>query len=184
MGNGGSGDAQRDWHRLTEEFADESDRASALVAAALLDLNLEDLLRAHLIDDHDQVDLLLASGLRNLIIRVRACYCLGLISNEERHDLRLINELRNTFAHDLHVSFEDPSLRKRCARFKLIRRVVSPGTPVPPRQALEQTTCMLSVLLVRRLEEVQTVRPTRREDMSQVDFTSQCPMVHRDDGAG
>ncbi|MFH1085532.1 MAG: hypothetical protein V1772_07200 [Chloroflexota bacterium] len=48
--------SQRDWRRLTDQFRVESDRAAALVATALLDANLEALLRSCLVADEREVE--------------------------------------------------------------------------------------------------------------------------------
>ena len=172
--------AERDWRRLTEEFSTESDRAAALVAAALLDENLESLLRAYMVSDQDEVEHLLGTSLQSLGARLRACYCLGLISHDEADDLRVIKTVRNHFAHNLHVSFDDPTVVKNCARFKLVHRVVPEGTELSPRRALEQTACMLSVLLVRRRLEIGPHRRLVRPELTDLEIESQCPLHSND----
>ncbi|MBN1401418.1 MAG: hypothetical protein JXA74_11315, partial [Anaerolineae bacterium] len=84
---------QRDWSRIVQEFQIESDRAAALVAAALMDANLESLLRSYLVADQSEVEIILGTNLQSLGGRVRAAYCLGLISEDEMHDLRLLKEI-------------------------------------------------------------------------------------------
>jgi len=168
---------EQHWRHLTEEFQGESDRAAVLVAAALLDLNLEDLLRAFLISDDREVERLLGTSLATMGNRMRMAYCLGLISRNELRDLRIIKGVRNYFAHNLYVSFDDPRVREDCRRFRLIRRVIPHAERLPHRRALEQTACMLSVLLVRRTEDILTNKRLRRPEMRQVDIDGQCPLA-------
>jgi len=99
------GEGRRPEQHLTEEFQGESDRAAVLVAAALLDLNLEDLLKAFFISEEREVERLLGTSLTTMGNRMRMCYCLGLISYNELRDLRIIKEVRNYFAHNLYVIF-------------------------------------------------------------------------------
>jgi len=175
--------AEHDWRRLTKEFSNESDRAAALVAAALLDENLESLLRAFMVSDHDDVERLLGTSLQSLGARLRACYCLGLISQDEAADLRIVKEVRNHFAHNLHVSFDDPTVVRSCRRLRMIHRVLPEGVEPSPRRALEQTACMLSVLLVRRRLEVGPRRLLIREELSAEDMVEQCPLLPDEDRA-
>jgi len=173
-------ETQRDWRRLTEEFSEESDRAAALVAAALLDKNLEDLLRVYLIDDAQEVERMLGGGLRTLGGRVRAAYCLGLISEDECRDIRVIRDVRNHMAHNLHVSFADPVVKRSCRKLRLARKVLG-DREMSHRRRLEQTACMLSVLLVQRLDEVGAERLQPRPEMSDLDVRGRCPMLPNGD---
>ena len=169
--------SQRDWRRITEEFRAESDRAAALVAAALLDANLESLLRSFLVADESEVEALLGTNLQSLGARMRMAYLLGLVSVDEMHDLRIIKEIRNYFAHNLHVSFEDSYVQRACGQFRLLRRLLGEGVVVSHRQALEQSTCVLSNLLVRRRQRVLSRRLQKRPEMTHVEFSEECPFT-------
>jgi mannitol operon repressor len=182
---GNRSQAARDWRRLTEEFATESDRAAALVAAALLDANLEQLLRMFLVADEAEAELLLGSNLQSLGARVRAAYLLGLVSEDEMTDLRTIKEIRNHFAHNLHVSFADAWMERACGEFRLVRRAFSNAAQMSHRQMFEQATCMLSTLLVMRRRELATQRLRKRPEMTELEMNEQCPLMsHGGQGAG
>ena len=174
-------ESQRNWRRMTREFGGESHRGAALVAAALLDLNLEDLLRAFLIDDPAEVEYLLGASLQSYGARIRIAYALGLLSDDEANDLRVIQSVRNYFAHNLHVTFEADSVKQQLRRLRLLHRVMPAARGLSPRRQLEQAACMLSVLLVQRLEEVAAVRRQRRPEQDAADMTSQCPLLGDDD---
>ena len=184
MQDGAERRPEQHWQHLTEEFQGESDRAAVLVAAALLDLNLEDLLKAFLISEDREVERLLGTSLATMGNRMRMCYCLGLVSYNELRDLRIIKEVRNYFAHNLYVSFDDPRVKKDCAQFRLIRRIMPHAERLPHRRALEQTACMLSVLLVRRTGDIAANKLQRRPEIRQVDLNGQCPLVLDQDQIG
>jgi DNA-binding MltR family transcriptional regulator len=169
---------QRDWSRIIQEFQIESDRAAPLVAAALMDVNLESLLRSYLVADESEVEIMLGTNLQSLGGRVRATYCLGLISEDEMHDLRLLKEIRNYFAHNLHVSFDDEWVQHTCDAFRLIRRVMPESDEFAPRRLLEQTTCMLSSLLVARERRVRGRRLSKRPEMTRMEISEQCLLEH------
>ncbi len=174
--------AQRNWRRMVREFGGESHRGAALVAAALLDLNLEDLLRAYLVDDHDEVEYLLGTGLQSFGARIRVAYALGLVSADESHDLRVIQAVRNYFAHNLHVTFEAAEVKQQLAGLRLLARLLPDARRLTLRRQLEQATCMLSVLLVRRLGEVSARRLQVRPELDVSGLSSQCPLLAGEEG--
>jgi mannitol operon repressor len=114
---------------FTERFEGESDRGAALISAALLDEGLRFLIASFLIEDVDAVDRLLGTEeywdcpLGAFGARIRAAYCLGLVSEDEFHDLRIIQRIRNAFAHELDSSsFSDEQIRNRCNSLRIVQR--------------------------------------------------------------
>jgi len=173
-------EAQRNWRRMVREFGGESHRGAALVAAALLDLNLEDLLRAYLVDDHAEVEYLLGTGLQSYGARIRVAYALGLVTEDESNDLRVIQSVRNYFAHNLHVTFEAPEVKEQLKRLRVLHRIMPSAHLLPPRRQLEQSACMLSVLLVRRVEEIAPQRRQRLPEQDLTDLSAQCPELQKE----
>lgn len=107
------------------EFQNESDRATAVLGAALLDEKLLQLLEAFFVDDKAEVDLLLQTEqpLGSLGARIRIAYCLGLITRNHFETLTIIKGIRNAFAHQLHgLSFTTVSIAKECDRLRLFVR--------------------------------------------------------------
>lgn len=90
--------------RFLSEFQRETDRGAALVGAALLDQQLLDLLQSHLLDKRESKELLLGgtAPLGTFSSRIKAAYCLGLISELEHKELQLVRKIRNEFAHHVH----------------------------------------------------------------------------------
>lgn len=104
---------------LNREFAQESDRATVIVAVALLDSALETLLRSKLAPVPNSTDPLLDGAnapLANFSARIDLSYRIGLISATFARDLHLIRRIRNDFAHNISgCSFEDSGVRHRVA---------------------------------------------------------------------
>ena len=114
-----------DLQGFINEFQNESDRATAILGAALLDEKLLQLLQTFFVDDKEQVDLLLETEqpLGSLGARIRVAYCLGLITRNHFDTLTIIKGIRNAFAHQLHgLSFATPSIAKECDRLRSIVR--------------------------------------------------------------
>jgi len=109
-------------HReLNDEFVNSPDRTAGVIAATLLDVRLERLLNAHLIDGKESTKLLsgLSAPLASFSARIRAAYCLGLISKNEFEDLHAVREIRNIFAHHIFdCSFANPEVKAACDSLK------------------------------------------------------------------
>jgi hypothetical protein len=97
-----------------------SDRSLAIVGAAFVDTLMEHILRNFLVADEKEVARLLKpdQALGTFGSRAVLIYCLGLVGKIIRNDLRLLAKIRNRFAHDLRVSFEDEPVRSWCRDFK------------------------------------------------------------------
>ena len=75
---------------IDAEFRDCEDRVMAVVGAAYLDSILEQLLRAAFMSDEEEADRLLAPDrpIGATGARYQLAYCLGLISRDQRDDLK------------------------------------------------------------------------------------------------
>ena len=87
------------------EYAEPNDRAIAIVGPAFLDTLLTEILINFLVDDENEIQRLMQpeGPLGTFGAKVSACYCLGLIGETVKSDLRLVAKIRNRFAHDLRV---------------------------------------------------------------------------------
>ena len=56
-------------------------------------------------------------------------YCLGLINNVVRDDLRLVGKIRNRFAHELYASFEDERIMAWCVGLQWHRKAFIANPP-------------------------------------------------------
>lgn len=50
----------------------------------------------------------------NILQKAKFAYALGLINKTTLRDLKLINKIRNTFAHSRNTGFADPEIQKKC----------------------------------------------------------------------
>src|SRR3972149_3762270 len=116
----------KDWDSFNEALGEESERGIALLMAAFMDYQLRELIANFLVNDASEVDILLGtesnydSPLGTFSSRTTAAYCLGLITSVERDNLRLIQKIRNKFAHSLQgLSFDEPEIVSLIRRLKV-----------------------------------------------------------------
>jgi mannitol operon repressor len=118
-------DPMKDLQGFLQEFQNESSRAAVILGASFLDAQLRQILANFMIDPENAVDELLGDEdiherpLSTFSARIKAAYCLGLISKNERDDLNLIRRIRNRFAHRLHdLTFDDKKIIGWCNSLK------------------------------------------------------------------
>ena len=95
----------------------ESPRGKVLVACSFLEEQLKNIIEAYLIEGSD-IKLLLEgfnAPLGSFSARIKAAHCLGLISDTEYSDCNIFRKIRNEFAHNHNVSFEDTKFKNLCA---------------------------------------------------------------------
>jgi hypothetical protein len=104
---------------FSEALKQENDRAVAIISACLIDNLLEGLLRAFYVKDtnvktifkNDQI-------LQSLFAKINIAYFSGLIPLVIYHDLKIICEIRNKFAHEVttNLDFENPLISQRIGK--------------------------------------------------------------------
>jgi DNA-binding MltR family transcriptional regulator len=103
--------------RLFKELDKESDRGTVLVAGAMLEEGLGELLIAHLVPNPTSSDPLFDgpnAPLQSFSAKIDATYRLGLISDRFCRDLHIIRRIRNDVAHRAaSCSFDDTSIADR-----------------------------------------------------------------------
>jgi hypothetical protein len=111
---------------------EKNERAAAILGATYLATQLEHLLWNYLADDEKEVRRLLAydQPLGSFGGKITMVYCLGLIGKMIRDDLRLVQKIRNRFAHDLRASFSEEPLRSWCLSLKWY--TISMNMKAPP----------------------------------------------------
>jgi DNA-binding MltR family transcriptional regulator len=66
-------------------------------------------------------------------------YCLGLITRDQRDDLKAIARIRNRFAHDFNVTdFGDPPIRDQCTALKSPADLAAMPSQLFPADVAEQ----------------------------------------------
>jgi hypothetical protein len=161
-------DTAMHWDELFDrEFKNESDRASVILAAAMLDNVLDTLLRAKLAPVSTGQDTLLDghnSPIASFSARIDLTYRVGVISDKMARDLHIIRRIRNEFAHNIvGCSFDSPSVRSRVVeltrssgfaeRNKSIRRRFPDG----PRGDFQFATSWMLWSLTSHLEDVSPI---------------------------
>lgn len=112
----------QDLNEFDSRLRSESDRSAALLAAALLDAQLESLFRARL--KHHQDRLLGFDGpLATFSTRIKLAMALGWIDQDVEGDLDIIRNIRNRFAHSFEqdMTFEETEIKGWCSSLRTIQ---------------------------------------------------------------
>lgn len=122
----------RDVMDFRESLSEETDRGSALMAAAYLDDKLKVLLKAKLVDDVklSRRAFEFNGSLGTFSSRIDFSYLLGLIPKNAHKDLHIIRSIRNKFAHvAAPISFDNVEIKPLCdnLRFHGVLDSVDPG---------------------------------------------------------
>ena len=160
--------------RLQSELQGESPRGVVLIATAMIEEALRELLLAFLVANASSNDTLLDgpnSPLGTLSAKVDAAYRLGLISHSFSRDLHVIRRLRNDVAHQPKgFKFEDRGPEQRILALtkshglftRSPRWVAQHGQPDLRDQFLESASWMLFFLAAER-ERIAPPRPRSQE---------------------
>jgi len=141
-------------------------RGTAILSVAYLERELENLLKAFLVDDIALADELLSGfgPLATFNARIETGFAIGLISEQERRNLQLIRKIRNRFAHmPLEVSFETPEIRDRCMELQPpppIAGFFTTSNDDPHGKFHNTFTFLLWVLILRRQNIAHRARAT------------------------
>lgn len=128
---------QIQWQKeLDKEIENQSDRAIAIVSASILDVQLRNILLEYMIKEKDiNKDLFEGnSPLSTFSSKIKACYYLGLISEDEYKNIDTIRKIRNDFAHQLiNISFDNnQSIKDRCRNLYIPKNMYIPKSfPIP-----------------------------------------------------
>jgi DNA-binding MltR family transcriptional regulator len=148
-------------------FTKQSDRGSALVAAAWVDDALEFYLRSYFRPNKKSADRVLQpeGPLGTFSARISVAYLLRLISRDARDDMEIIRRIRNDFAHvRLQIRFSDQNIKDRCKRLNAAK-AFQLGTDTPirsPRQMFLISAYFLSEYL---LSLSNYIKPSRSLDI-------------------
>ncbi|MCA0902030.1 DUF4145 domain-containing protein [Microbulbifer agarilyticus] len=143
---------------LWNEVLNTSDRNAALVASAAFDVLLERLLLAFLVQDSA-----ISKGIAkksSFANKINLCFSLGLISEEEMHDLNLLRDIRNAFAHNLFdCDFENPKVKIAISNLQLPKKANADHKSIDLRACFNIGMVVLDASIKNR---AQTVAPVNR----------------------
>ena len=101
-----------------QEIASSNDRASAIVGGSFVDGALDYIITSRLmaVTPGDENALYSVGGpLHSCDQKIKMAHALGLLGPRAKKDLELINEIRNTFAHNMNeMSFAAENIAKKC----------------------------------------------------------------------
>jgi hypothetical protein len=117
---------QAEWASFFDELGRESERATAILAAAWIDHLLErKLAQLFSSGNKDARDQLFASSgpFATFSAKTTAAFCAGWLDTDVHHDLRVIRKIRNEFAHRIHgLSMESPKIKPLIESFQVPHR--------------------------------------------------------------
>lgn len=108
-----------------------------------MDEKLRDILKAYLRDGKSN-DLLLEgfnAPLGSLSMRATMTHALGLVSSKEYNEISILRKVRNKFAHEVQMCFEDQSVADLCSNLQFAAR----GEKETPRSLY--TTSAVRIIL-------------------------------------
>lgn len=152
------------WDNLYKELQGESERAAAVVGGAMIDYVLYQLLSQFFVDDETEIKDLFDSSsgpIATLNAKIALCYCLGLITEEQKDALTAIRKTRNHFAHQLHdASFADQPVRDFSSQLKSYGQFITNISQPSPRDYFQVAVGMLVYVL-----GIQAMKTERRQKL-------------------
>lgn len=136
----------------------KSDRAVAVVGAALLNAHAEQLLTSHFIQDGTEIEALMGNdrSLGTFGARIRIAYLLGLISKEEFEDLWSVNLIDEAFGRELgNIDFSDEPIQTLCLDLRIPNKILLLGEKHTPRRMYVFAVALLLRQLALRIESAE-----------------------------
>ena len=161
--------------QFMNEFSKESDRASIIVAATILDSALESIIKRLLVPVPSPHDNLLDNAsnapISDFSTRIDLAHRLGLISAQFCRDLHLLRKMRNDVAHNIErSSFDNPSIRSRAAEIVcssgICKRMPDELKKVAPKGIRGEFQLTVSAMiwhLWSYADEVSSIKPANLE---------------------
>jgi hypothetical protein len=155
------------YNKMVDTYVGESDRAAAVLGGSFVDVMLEDVLKASMVDDPKVAELFKGySPLATSSAKTNIAHAIGLLPQNMRGDLDKIRRIRNHFAHHPDAtSFDVAPARDICSTLS----IVDPGSGVsiksamrmPPREQYLMTIAGLSIYFDRILTAFQAGHAAR-----------------------
>jgi DNA-binding MltR family transcriptional regulator len=147
----------QDWQFYMSEISRETDRGTALITAAFLETLLGSLIEELLVRNKTISKKLLKgvqAPLSTFASRILASYSMGLIHEDEYHDLNIIRDIRNDFGHKLEITtFSDKILSEKVKKLVIpsyIPKETIDLSKIGPRKLFTDTSAMLGTFLDKR----------------------------------
>ena len=96
--------------------------------------------------------------------RIAIAYAFGFFGERTRHDLRLLKEIRNAFAHvNLKIDFATPEIARLCGEFHCLAEEAN-SEKLDPQAQLAAATEILLVHLMSKSEWTVEIPPIKSLD--------------------
>ncbi len=161
-----------DWQSIVEEFQHTSDRSVVILGSSYLKNHLGRLIKCYLVDNEKCISQLLGpeAPLGTFGARIQATYGMGLISQNEYHDLTQIFHIYNEFQISIDgTKLTDDNIRSRCSALRIPREVLLAEETPTPRRLFEFATALLSGQLIVRAGQAECERRIPPENFMLVD---------------
>jgi DNA-binding MltR family transcriptional regulator len=140
--------------QMFSEIRSDAPRSAVVLAAALIDDVLSGAIRYRMVKlskDEDD-DLFEGNGpLASFSARIRMAYAPGIIGKKTRHDLNVIHEIRNAFAHVRRVmNFDTPEVSTLIKSLHSIKDIENYQS-LPIREMFSGATQMMMMHLVTKI---------------------------------
>jgi hypothetical protein len=122
---------------VLQNLDNDSERAIAIVIGSMIETRLQRAIVARFRRNQAlESSLFRPSGpLGTFSTKIDLACLMGLLSDEGHRDLKILKDIRNSFAHDLSIrDFSSRAIADKAANFKLIDSYVSEASPGPPGQ--------------------------------------------------
>jgi DNA-binding MltR family transcriptional regulator len=112
-----------EYKNFRHSLEEESDRGSALMAAAFIEEKIGELLQLFCVDNKKIYTRLFENNgaLATFSSKIDLAFLLGIIPKNIFDDLHLLRRIRNDFAHKAsHITFESSPIKERCYSFSVL----------------------------------------------------------------
>lgn len=149
-------DIQKYIDEANKENASGTQRGVVLVWASIIDETLSKILSAHFIvlSKKQSIEMFDHNGpAGSFSSKIKLCFALGLILDDEMNAINLVRKIRNDFAHDINVDLDDEPLRSQC--LQLGTTFDAPATfRENPRLSFSTACGSLMMILHNRLSSI------------------------------
>ena len=144
----------KDFMPFLDAYNIESPRGKVLIACNFLDRALRDIILSHMLDVKEAHKLLgdennTFAPLSSFVSRSTTAFALGLISEVEFKEIGTIAKIRNRFAHDIDISFENQRIISFCNNLGIPSKMSIDIIPNPIVKFSTSSTCLMLELIKR-----------------------------------
>lgn len=109
-----------DYKAFLVSFNNESHRGRVIIAHAYLDAMLQKLLENYFMQNPSEINSLFDGNFVYLMRKIDLAYSLKLIDKDVKHNLIIINKIRNKFAHSMYqMDFNEKQIENLCKELTL-----------------------------------------------------------------